>query len=69
MSMLLADSKSVHSVVHEGDNFKQVSEFLQHLKCNIHFLLCRQNTSGLNKMTAVLPRMYMSRCLSKYIHC
>lgn len=31
--------------------FKQVSEFLQHLKCDSHILLM------LNKETAVLPRM------------
>lgn len=52
----------------QGDNFKQVSEFLQHLKCKIHFFLCRQNTSVLNKMTAALPRMYMSRCIFIYSH-
>lgn len=32
----------------QGNNFKQVSKILQHLKHKIHFFLCRQSTSVSN---------------------
>lgn len=55
-----------------GDHFEQVSIysffFFFQFQVQYSLFLYRQSTSMLNKMTAVVPRIYMSRCLLNCSH-